>query len=69
VFVCIGALVLPGSVSVARVREAFDLEGKCLNPEVEKRIRSVAANMLDYIGRSICPRLALEAMVRETARV
>jgi len=64
----VGALVLPGSVSVARVREAFDPQGKCLSPEVEKRIRSVAVNMLDYIGRSICPRLALEAMVRETAR-
>ncbi len=61
----VGAIVLPGSVSVAGVQKAFDPEGNCLDPRVERRVRSVAANLLDYIGSAICPGIALEAMVRE----
>ncbi len=60
----IGAIVLPGPVSVARVQQVFDREGRCLDAAIEKRIRSVATNLLDYIRGSICPRIALEAMVR-----
>jgi len=60
----VGSIVLTGSVSVPRAKKVFDEQGRCLDPEVEKRIRSVATNLLDYIGQSICPRIALEAMVR-----
>jgi FMN reductase len=60
----VGAIVLPGPVSVAKVREVFDSEGRCLDSVVEKQIRSVATNLIDYIRGSICPRVALEAMVR-----
>ncbi len=63
----VGAIVLPGSVSVAGVRKAFDEQGNCLDPGIEQRVRSVAANLLDYIRENICPRLALEAMVRAEA--
>ena len=35
----VGAIVLPGSVSVARVQKAFDEDGNCNDPQVEKRIR------------------------------
>ena len=60
----VGALVLPGAVSVANVQSVFDAEGRCLDPGVEKRIRSVAVNLIDYIHGAICPRIAMEAMAR-----
>jgi FMN reductase len=60
----VGAIVLPGPVSVAEVQKAFDQEGNCLDPALEKRIRRVATNLLDYIRGYICPKIALEDMVR-----
>ncbi len=63
----VGAIVLPGPVSVAGVQKVFDDEGNCLDEAVEQRIRGVATNLLDYINNHICPRIALEAMVRTAA--
>jgi len=60
----VGAIALPGAVSVANVNRLFDAEGNCLDAGVEKRIRSVAVNLIDYIRGSICPRIAMEAMAR-----
>jgi FMN reductase len=60
----VGAIVLPGPVSVAGVQRAFDDDGTCLDEAVEKRVRGVAKNLLDYIDNNICPRIALEQMVR-----
>jgi chromate reductase, NAD(P)H dehydrogenase (quinone) len=60
----VGAIALPGAVSVANVQGLFDGEGNCLDAKVEKRIRSVAVNLMDYIHGSICPRIAMEAMAR-----
>jgi chromate reductase, NAD(P)H dehydrogenase (quinone) len=61
----IGAMPLPSTVSVANVRTVFDENGNCKDPKIEKRIRGVATTLLDYIRQTICPRVALEAMVRE----
>jgi FMN reductase len=61
----IGAIVLPGPVSVANVRDVFDEDGNCLDAAVEKRVRSLAANLIRYIEDHICPRISLEAYVRE----
>lgn len=63
----VGAIVLPSLVSVANVQHLFDKEGRCLDSSVEKRIRSVATSLVDYIHGAICPRLVLEAMVRSGA--
>ena len=63
----VGAIVLPGPVSVAGVQTLFDDEGNCLDTSVEEMIRSVATNLLDYIRENICPKVALESMVREGA--
>ena len=60
----VGALVMPGTVSVAHVRDVFDENGVCTDPRIEKRIRSVATGLMDYIEQKICPSIALEAMVR-----
>ncbi|MFQ6017407.1 MAG: NADPH-dependent FMN reductase [Kiloniellaceae bacterium] len=63
----VGAIVLPGPVSVARVRTVFDEEGRCLDGETERRIRGVATNLIDYIRSNICPRMAPEQLVRQEA--
>ena len=61
----IGAIVLPGPVSVAGVQQVFDDKGRCLDENIETLVRGVATNLIDYIDSNICPRMALERMVRE----
>jgi chromate reductase len=63
----IGAIVLPGAVSVANVHQAFDVDGRCLDAAVEKRVRGLVTALTDYIDGAICPRIALEAMARGTS--
>lgn len=60
----VGAIVLPGPVSVANVQDRFDDAGKCLDEQLEARIRGLGTQLVDYIRDSICPRAALEAYVR-----
>ena len=60
----VGAIVLPGPVSVANVQDRFDDAGKCLDEQLEARIRGLVTQLVDYIRDSICPRAALEAYVR-----
>jgi NAD(P)H-dependent FMN reductase len=60
----VGAIVLPGPVSVAGVQKLFDSDGQCLDKRVEGRIRGLATGLVDYIQGSVCPRMALEQMVR-----
>lgn len=61
----VGALVLPGAVSIAGVREAFDEDGNCIDKDAEEALRGVAGSLLDFITDYVCPKYALEAMVRE----
>ena len=49
---------------VAGLQQLFDYDGKCLDESIERRIRGLATNLLDYIRGSICPRVALEEAVR-----
>ena len=65
----VGCMVLPGPVSVANVQKEFDADGNVLDPAVEKSVRGVATNLIDYLHRHVCPRVALEAMVREGSAV
>jgi chromate reductase, NAD(P)H dehydrogenase (quinone) len=60
----IGAFVLPLSISVANVQKVFDKEGRCLDPSVEKMVRSVATNLINYIQKNICPAIELERILR-----
>lgn len=60
----VGAFVLPGPVSVARVQKVFDGEGRCLDAAIEKRIRGLATHLMDYVHNHICPHAALEQSVR-----
>lgn len=61
----VGAIVLPGPVSVAGVQQVFDERGNCLDEKVEAHVRRLATTLIHYIEQNICPRVALEAMVRE----
>lgn len=61
----IGAIALPLPVSVANVQRVFDADGHCLDPAVEKLIRGVATNLLNYVKQNLCPRLTLERILRE----
>ena len=65
----IGAIVLPGPVSVAGVQQVFDEDGRCLDERMEVLIRGVATNLIDYIHSNICPRVAMEQFVRGEADV
>ncbi|MDQ2732265.1 MAG: NAD(P)H-dependent oxidoreductase [Armatimonadota bacterium] len=64
----VGALVLPGTVSIAGVQSLFDEQGHCSDGETERLIRSVATSLLDYIHHSICPDIALEEIIRSGQR-
>lgn len=61
----VGAIVLPGPVSVAGVNKLFDEKGNCLDESTEKIVRGVATNLMDYLHQNVCPRMALEALVRD----
>jgi FMN reductase len=61
----VGAIVLPGPVSVANVQKVFDEKGNCRDEAVEKRIRGLTTSVIDYIKGYICPSVALEEMVRK----
>ena len=61
----IGAIVLPLPVSVPNVQRVFDADGRCLDPNIEKHVRSVATNLLHYVQQNICPRVTLERVLRE----
>ncbi len=60
----LGALVLPGVLSIARVHKIFDAQGKCHDELTLERIERLAGNMVTYIRDHVCPKLALEKMVR-----
>jgi len=64
----VGAIVLPGPVSVANVHEHFDANGRCTDEKIEKRIRALATTLIDYIEKNICPRKALEDFVRNQSQ-
>lgn len=59
-----GAVVLPGAVSVAGVRDAFAEDGTCRVPAVEKALRGLATALLEFMREFVCPKYVLEEMVR-----
>jgi chromate reductase, NAD(P)H dehydrogenase (quinone) len=61
----VGALALPLPVSVANVQQVFTPDGRCLDPAVEKLVRSVATNLMSYLRHAVCPEIQLERILRE----
>lgn len=60
----IGALVLPGAVSIPNIRSVFDEVGNCLDPEAEELIRKVATRMVKYIIDTSCAEWSFEETIR-----
>jgi len=60
----VGALVIPRAVSIAGVQKAFDADGRCNSEEAEDALRGAATSLLEFIRNYVCPKFALEAMVR-----
>ncbi len=63
----VGAIALPLPISVPNVQKAFAPDGTCTDPAVEKLIWRVGTGLLDYVRRSVCPRVQLEQLLREGA--
>jgi chromate reductase, NAD(P)H dehydrogenase (quinone) len=61
----IGAFVLPLAVSVPNVQKVFDSSGRVLDPAVEKLVRALATNVMNYIRQNICPSVTLERLTRQ----
>lgn len=61
----VGALVLPGAISIAGVRSVFDEDGNCLDDQAEAALRGVATALLDFIEDYVCPKHILESMARQ----
>ena len=59
-----GAIVLPGPVSIANVNKVFDEEGNCLDKNIEDRIKTFTSSLLKYVNQNVCPNIALEQVVR-----
>ena len=64
----VGALVLPGAISIAGVRAAFDDEGNCVDESAEGALRSVATALDGFIKNYVCPKFALEQIARDEGR-
>ena len=60
----VGALVLPGAISIAGVRAAFDEVGSCTDASAETALKGVAASLLEFIEDYVCPKYVLEEAVR-----
>jgi NAD(P)H-dependent FMN reductase len=60
----IGAIVVPGAVSIAGVRAAFAEDGRCLDQGAEDALRGAAGTLLGFIRDFVCPKYALEEMAR-----
>jgi len=60
-----GALVVPGAVSVANVRRAFDAEGRLTDAGTETALRGLATSLLAFMRDYVCPRFIMEEVVRE----
>lgn len=64
----VGAVVVPGVVSIAGVQQVFDEEGNCLDKGSEKALRGLAQAMRQFLNDFVCPKIALEEMVRQGSR-
>lgn len=59
-----GAMVMPGPVSIANVDKVFNENGDCLNDLVLKRLVNLSENLLRFIKRSLLPSISFEQLSR-----
>ena len=66
----VGALVVPGGISLAGVQSAFDPEtGACTDPASENALRGVATSLVTFMKNYVCPKYILEQQVRDNPGV
>jgi chromate reductase, NAD(P)H dehydrogenase (quinone) len=63
----VGAIVIPGAVSIAGVRAVFDSDGNVVDAAAEKALHGLAASLMNFMKDFVIPRQTLEAMVRQDA--
>jgi NAD(P)H-dependent FMN reductase len=62
----VGALVIPGSISVAGIQTAFDKStGAIADAGTEEALRGLGRALVSFMKEYVCPRYVLEAQVRE----
>ncbi len=60
----VGAIVLPGPVSIANVQSVFDEAGTLNDEGVRKLIDKLVKGLTDYLRDTTCPNEAFEAFTR-----
>ena len=60
----VGAIVVPGSTSIAGVRKLFDEQGRCTDEDTLEALQRVPNSLLNFLKEYVCPKHTLEAMVR-----
>ena len=61
----VGAVVVPGAVSIAGVQQAFDENGQCLDEGTGRSLRKLAESLHGFLNDYVCPKFELERMVRQ----
>ena len=63
----VGAIALPGAISIAGVQAAFDAEGNCTDESADKALKKAADSLISYIENYVCPKFALESLARQSS--
>jgi NAD(P)H-dependent FMN reductase len=61
----VGAVVVPGAVSIAGVQQVFDEQGRCTDEASGRALQKLAGSLHTFLNDFVCPRHVLEQMVRE----
>lgn len=65
----VGAIVVPGAVSIAGVQGAFDRSGQAVDASTEKALRGLSTSLSSFLTNYVCPKHILEEAVRTGAPV
>lgn len=60
-----GAIVVPATVSVAGIQNAFAKDGTLSDAGVRAALEGAATSLLQFLKNYVCPKYVLEAMVRD----
>jgi len=63
----VGAIIVPGSVSVAGVQKVFDDHGRCTDADTETLLRGLGHALLRFLKDYVYPKQVLEEKVRSDA--
>lgn len=61
----IGAIVMPGAISIAGIHRAFDEEDNCTDPRTKEALGILAENLVEFLNNYVRPKQILEEMIRE----